>query len=96
MNQAIELLKQIISIQEQIDKQDNARKIAEHKSSKTLGESFILFHLKTLKELLLEEDKKLENIVVQNDHSNVEKVLGTGILTSYGDLKSETNPSKII
>jgi len=49
---SLELLKQIVSFAESIDLREKKRMIAENKASQTVGESWMIYHLKALQELV--------------------------------------------
>jgi len=66
INTATNLLSQIIEEQEKIDAINNKKALEEHKGLKACGESFILFYLRQLKEILDNESKKLENTLQSN------------------------------
>ena len=49
---AINMLQEMISQAEESDRRYRAQKIAEGQGEQAVGESWVVFHLKTLKELL--------------------------------------------
>ena len=51
-NKVMNLLDQIIEKAKQDDEAHKARAIAEHNASQSLGEGWMVFHLKALKELM--------------------------------------------
>jgi hypothetical protein len=55
MNESLRLLDQIIEKVELEDLEYKQKMIKEHKASKSIGESWTLFHLKQLKSLMEEE-----------------------------------------
>jgi hypothetical protein len=57
MKKSLELLEQILEIANAQEQELNAAYIKQHKALRTLGESSLLFHLKALKELIIEEAK---------------------------------------
>jgi hypothetical protein len=52
LNIALELINQILAEQYKIDAEFKRQKIAAHKSMESVGESFSVFHLKELRELI--------------------------------------------
>lgn len=70
MNQEIELLDQIIEIERYRDTELDKYYTSLHQSHKTVGESSCMHHLKTLREMLIAQDKRLENIIQPNYEGN--------------------------
>ena len=58
MELSLKLLDQLIQRAQQEDNEFKARMIAIHQASRGTGDSWMLFHLKTLKDLLLDENPK--------------------------------------
>ena len=61
MKKSLDLLDQIIEIAERRDLENKKQMIREHKSSKAVGESWDLHHLKLLKELIILEDANVKS-----------------------------------
>lgn len=59
MNRQLILLDQIIEMAEQQEEELKKYYIMIHKASKTLGDSALLFYLKALKDLIIEENKSV-------------------------------------
>ena len=55
-NRAINLLDQIIKKAEEEDVEHKKRAIASHKASQSLGDSWMVFHLKALRTLVTSEE----------------------------------------
>ena len=55
-NRVINLLDQIIEKAKEEDLEHKKRAISSHRASQAIGESWTVFHLKSLKELLLKEN----------------------------------------
>ncbi len=64
MNTSVVLLEQIIQMAEVQAKQLDAYHLANHKATKTLGENSVVFHLRILKDLLLEEASQPTKVVL--------------------------------
>ena len=58
MNDAIELVDQLIDVAQQQDVEHKKEAIAKGKGSQAIGDSFMLHHLKRLKQVLEEERGK--------------------------------------
>ncbi len=67
MKQALRLLEQIISEAEKEDLEHKKRMVKIHKSSKAIGEGYIPYNLKILKELLI------KHVESENDRPGQEK-----------------------
>ncbi len=71
--QIYELLNQVIDLAKKKDLQHHADIQATWPPWKTRvepqGDDSVVFHLKQLRDLLKEENKRLENVVVPNDHN---------------------------
>lgn len=82
MNRILLLLEQIIDVQKQIDEIDNHRYLKEHKGCQSLGSSWMNTHLNNLKELVLEEDHRLESIIQPNYNYQICHVTGYNEIAS--------------
>jgi hypothetical protein len=66
MERSIELINQLIALEEERDRQHKIWAIKNHKASQSVGESAMLFHLKSLKELVeLEFKEKPKHIEIE-------------------------------
>lgn len=58
LSNILQLLDQLIDEEKKRDMMYKAEMIRRHQAKKATGESFTLYHLKVLKDLIIEEDKK--------------------------------------
>jgi hypothetical protein len=72
MKQEIDLLDQIIEIERHRDAELDKYYTLLHQSFRTVGESSCIHHLKTLREMLVAQDKILGNIIRPNYNGQIE------------------------
>lgn len=60
-DKSLELLDQIIDFAEQVDLKDKKEAIAKNKASQSVGESWFVFNLKNLRELIILENKNVKS-----------------------------------